>query len=153
MVAHTPCRYANGVPQNGVGSKSCSQVIHNQRTLISFRRICPLDTRRTCLSGITSCVHLPGGRGRSGIAAAALFFINGKPFTIANLYLPASAVHSRSGNRCDVKLSKRPRFRRRNTGTRAFRNSTDTGSQPRLSHRWLDTTRTGCKPRSLSAPG
>src|SRR5664280_888336 len=28
-----PSRYANGVPQNGGGSKSCSQVIHNRRTL------------------------------------------------------------------------------------------------------------------------
>jgi hypothetical protein len=30
----------------------------------------PLDARRTCLSGITSCVHLPAERGRSGIAIA-----------------------------------------------------------------------------------
>ena len=62
------------------------------------------DAQRTCPSGITSYVHLPGGRGKNGIAAAALF-INGKPFLIANLYLPALAVHSRSGNRRDVKLS------------------------------------------------
>ncbi len=164
MVAHTPCRYANDVPQNGGGSKSCSQVIHKPRTLKSFGWIRCLDARRVRWSarlrpglqlGMRTspqqdemaqerlanvsfrrnikCLS-SGWKREEWHSRCCLILINGKPFTIARVCLPASAAHNRRGNRRDVKLSNRPRFRRRNPRMPALKNSTDAGYQPRSSH-------------------
>jgi hypothetical protein len=107
---------------------SSERALHRQRD--EMAQECPVD-----MSFRRDIKRLSFGWKREGWHSRCCFiFIDGKPFTIARVYLPASAVHGRRRNRRDVKLSSRLRFHRRNAGKWDFKNSTDTGSQTRSSH-------------------